>query len=92
MPKFRVILGGSFGQFWLTSKNGTFTAHSDRDIPMLADMLRARIVCHCGTTDGSIDCEHRTVSEMIESAYDFLYERVGQTFYLPVCYVEYFNN
>lgn len=38
------------------------------------------VPCQCGRTDGTVDCEHRTVSEMLAEAFDFLAERNGQRF------------
>ena len=36
------------------------------------------VPCECGATDGTIDCEHKTASEMISAAYDFLCEHEGE--------------
>lgn len=36
--------------------------------------------CECGHTDGTVDCAHRKVSEMLSEAFDYLAERAGQTF------------
>jgi hypothetical protein len=36
--------------------------------------------CECGRTDGTIDCAHRSVSEMLSEAFDYLAERDGQAF------------
>jgi hypothetical protein len=34
--------------------------------------------CTCGITDGTVDCQHNTASEMISDAYDFLVENDGE--------------
>jgi hypothetical protein len=36
--------------------------------------------CQCGATDGTVDCTHRTVSEMLSEAFDYLSEHDGETF------------
>lgn len=36
--------------------------------------------CECGHTDGTVDCEHRKVSNMLSDAFDYLSERDGEEF------------
>lgn len=36
------------------------------------------VPCPCGGTDGTVDCDHRTTSEMLSEAYDFLSSLDGQ--------------
>lgn len=36
--------------------------------------------CECGATDGTVDCSHRHVSEMLSEAFDFLAELDGVEF------------
>ena len=48
----------------------------DWDFPRLASVF-GWPPCPCGTTDGTIDCEHRTVREMIADAHDFLCAHAG---------------
>ena len=36
--------------------------------------------CECGRTDGTVKCAHRTVSEMLSEAFDYLAERDGHEF------------
>jgi hypothetical protein len=38
--------------------------------------------CECGCTDGTVPCAHRTTSEMLASAFDYLAERDRQVFEL----------
>lgn len=52
---------------------------SDWDWAGLASSLGWQ-ACECGRTDGTVKCVHRTVSEMLSEAFDFLAERDGQTF------------
>lgn len=33
--------------------------------------------CPCEMTDGTVDCEHRTASEMIEEAGEYLTDHIG---------------
>ena len=33
--------------------------------------------CDCGFTDGTVDCEHKTASEMIYEAGEYLDEHIG---------------
>lgn len=54
---------------------------SDWDYAGLASSLGWQ-PCHCGFTDGTVDCEHRKVSEMLSDAFDFLAERDGEEFEL----------
>jgi len=35
------------------------------------------IPCRCSETDGTVDCVHRTVREMLSEAVEFLDEHVG---------------
>jgi len=35
------------------------------------------VPCECGATDGTVDCEHRKVSEMLAEAFDYLCEHEG---------------
>lgn len=52
---------------------------SDWDYAPLASRL-GWVPCECGHTDGTVDCEHRTASEMLASAYDYLAEHDGEKF------------
>lgn len=50
----------------------------DWDLPKLASAF-GWLSCFCGETDGTIDCPHRTVGDMIAEARDYLDERIGET-------------
>ena len=52
---------------------------SDWDYAGLASSL-GWVPCECGRTDGTVDCEHKKVSEMLSSAFDYLAERDGDEF------------
>ena len=49
---------------------------SDWDYASLASRF-GWVPCKCGATDGTIDCKHRKVNEMLSDAYDFLCEHEG---------------
>jgi len=57
----------------------TILIQSDWDYPSLASNL-GYVACECGATDGTIDCQHKTASEMIEDAIDFLDDNLGVEF------------
>jgi len=49
---------------------------SDWDFPAIASCF-GFVPCECGMTDGTIDCAHHTVSEMISAARDYLDDHIG---------------
>lgn len=60
---------------------------SDWDWPEVASRT-GYVPCECGATDGTVDCAHRTASDMISAAYDWACEHAGQSYpdlddYLP---------
>lgn len=68
---------GDFGSFLLVGHNGrSILVQSDWNFPKLASVF-GWSPCHCGTTDGTIDCEHRSVQEMISEAHNFLRAHAG---------------
>jgi hypothetical protein len=70
---------GDVNTFVIVADSGrSILVQSDWDFPNLA-MLFGWSACRCGGTDGTIDCEHRTVSEMVEDAREFLRAHVGDT-------------
>lgn len=50
---------------------------SDWDFPGLARAF-GFVACECGRTDGTVDCPHKTATEMITAAYDWLEGHQGQ--------------
>ena len=56
---------------WLPAAAAACWCKLDWDFPGLASTF-GWTPCPCGTTDGTIDCEHRTAGEMIAEAHDFL--------------------
>ena len=55
---------------------------SDYDHPSIASSM-GWSPCDCGETDGTVDCPHRTASEMITEASQYLDHRDG-TFFTDV--------
>jgi hypothetical protein len=51
---------------------------SDWEYPSLASRF-GFVPCECGCTDGTVDCEHKTVSQILSEAFDFLAARDGET-------------
>tara|TARA_R100000963_G_scaffold33022_1_gene25071 strand:+ start:401 stop:661 length:261 start_codon:yes stop_codon:yes gene_type:complete len=49
----------------------------DWDFPGIASTF-GWIACECGETDGTIDCAHKTATEMIDSAREYLDENIGE--------------
>jgi hypothetical protein len=50
---------------------------SDWEYPSVASTFGWSIGCDC-PTDGTVDCQHRTVSKHIASAYDYLTDNIGK--------------
>lgn len=75
-----------FGVYATTNEAGYRTGdcvefiQSDWEYAPLASQF-GWIPCRkCGATDGTVDCPHRNVSEMLSEAFDFLEARDGRTF------------
>ena len=60
-----------------TENNTTLDFQTDWDYPCLADMFGANVICDCGATDGTVDCPHKTASDMITEAGEWLFYNVG---------------
>jgi hypothetical protein len=62
-------------------KNGTeigsFRVSLDCDYPKIAEIFGCHAICDCGSTDGSVDCDHKTASQMIGEAFSFLDDNIG---------------
>jgi len=70
---------GDFGTFLLVAEDGRdVLIQIDLDLPGVAATF-GWSPCHCGETDGTVDCPHRTAGEMIDEARLFLRERAGST-------------
>jgi hypothetical protein len=68
-----------FGTFLIVAPNGwEILVQTDYDFPGLASTF-GWSPCHCGGTDGTVDCDHRSADEMIAEAREFLRAHVGDT-------------
>lgn len=73
------LLEGDYGTFLVRAADGRdILVQSDWDFPGVAETFGWR-PCPCGATDGTVDCDHRTVGQMIDSARTFLREGLGAT-------------
>lgn len=50
---------------------------TDYDYPRLVSELGGNVMCDCGETDGTVDCPHKTASDMITAADDWLFDNDG---------------
>jgi hypothetical protein len=65
------------GTFLLVAEDGRdILIQSDWDYPGIASTF-GWVPCFCGRTDGTVDCTHRTRSEMMAEAWDFLSGHIG---------------
>ena len=76
---------GRFGWDYVLRADDGRTVHigTDWDYPSIASNLGWRPCDKCRATDGTVDCEHKTASEMIAEAHDFLDEHEGESFEDP---------
>ena len=58
-------------------EENTLLVQTDWDFPGTACAF-GFVPCYCGETDGTVDCAHRTASDMIAAAADFLDEHEGE--------------
>jgi hypothetical protein len=73
------LLDGDFGTFILEADDGRdVLIQTDWDYPGVASIF-GWSPCSCGRTDGTVDCPHRTASEMIAEAGEFLGAHIGDT-------------
>lgn len=69
---------GDFGTYLLVADDGAeVLVQTDWDFPGVASTF-GWCPCHCGTTDGTVDCPHNTASEMIAAA-AYLDDHVGES-------------
>jgi hypothetical protein len=70
---------GPFGTFVIRSEDGrSQLVQTDWDYPGVATAF-GWVSCPWGDTNGTVDCDHRCAHEMIQDAYSFLSERVGES-------------
>ena len=67
-----------YGLWLIRAEDGRdILVQADWDFPALAQDFGYVSCTQCRETDGTIDCAHRTVGEMIADAGEFLNESVG---------------
>ena len=71
---------GEFGWDYILRYNSgdSVLIQSDWDYPCVASNF-GWLACDCGETDGTVDCPHRTASEMIAGAAKYLDNHIGDT-------------
>ena len=71
---------GQFGwDYVLKNQDGrTLLIQTDYDYPSLASSF-GWSPCKCGSTDGTVGCPHKTVSDMIAEAGQYLDDNIGET-------------
>jgi hypothetical protein len=73
------LQNGDFGTYLLVADDGEdILIQTDWDFPGVASTFGWR-PCHCGTTDGTVDCPHKTASAMIAEAAEYLDDHVGES-------------
>jgi hypothetical protein len=70
---------GEFGTYVLvdTSTGDSQLVQTDWDFPAVAIDFGFVPCDQCDNTDGTVNCEHKTASQMISEARDFLDEHIG---------------
>lgn len=73
-----ILSEGPYGTYVLRSDvdGREHLAQGDWDVPGIASTFRWQ-PCECGRTDGTVDCPHRTVSELICEARAYLDRHLG---------------
>ena len=61
------------------SETDSILIQSDWDYPGIASRM-GLCPCECGATDGTVDCSHKTATDMISAAYDHIRENDGIEF------------
>lgn len=72
-------LDKKYDRDWEPAQPYSIRGQSDWDFPFIAGLL-GYVPCDCGLTDGTVDCEHKTATDMILSAATFLDARLNKTF------------
>ena len=72
---------GQFGWDYLVVNDETgesILIQTDWDYPGIASTF-GFIPCECGETDGTVDCPHKSATEMINEARDYLNSCIGES-------------
>ncbi len=69
---------GQFGNYLIVNDDGAdLLVQTDWDYPGLASSF-GFVPCECGETDGTVNCAHKTATEMINDAVTFLDDNLGK--------------
>ena len=69
---------GQFGNYLIVNDDGAdLLVQTDWDYPGLASSF-GFVPCECGETDGTVNCAHKTATEMINDAATFLDDNLGK--------------
>jgi hypothetical protein len=70
---------GDFGTYLVVAEDGRdILIQTDFDFPGIASTF-GWSPCECGATDGTVDCGHKTTSQMIAEAQAHLDDNIGQS-------------
>lgn len=70
---------GDCGMYLLVADDGEeILIQTDWDFPGIASSF-GWCPCHCGATDGTVDCPHKTASAMISEAAEYLDDHIGDS-------------
>lgn len=74
------LQSGDFGwDYVIEAEDGRdVLIQTDWDYPGTASTF-GFVPCDCGETDGTIDCKHKTASDMIAAAAEYLDDHIGDT-------------
>lgn len=70
---------GDFGTYLVVAEDGQdILIQTDFDYPGIASTF-GWSPCECGATDGTVDCGHKSASQMIAKAQAFLDDNIGES-------------
>ena len=67
---------GCYEVYKIEDETKNILIQTDWDYPGLANSFGWQ-ACKCGSTDGTVDCEHKTATQMISEAADYLDSHEG---------------
>ena len=71
---------GNFGTYLISTENGkNILIQTDWDYAGVASTFGWVPCDKCGDTDGTVDCKHKTASQMIAEAQQYLDDHIGDT-------------
>jgi hypothetical protein len=88
----KILIEREHGAFLFTDEVGrSVLCQADYDYPSLARYFGWSGLCPCGETDGTVDCGHKTASDMIADAERFLRSRMHVVHNVDDSFDEYFQ-